>query len=65
MASQQKPKAEPLRVAATVVMDLGALNKAKDKAAQHGMDLGTFLEQACRMYGKVLDKKVLVIARPI
>lgn len=63
MAKQTKP--EKLRVSATVVMDAGALEKARAKAAQHDMPFPVYLEQAVRLYGKYLDKKITVLARPI
>jgi hypothetical protein len=54
-----------VRVSAVVVMDMDSLARAKAKAREHEMPFPVFLEQAVRMYGKYLDKKVGVFARPI
>ena len=56
---------EPLRVAAYLVMDAEALERARVKAARHRMPFADYLEEAVRLYGKVLDKKVRVVPRPI
>ena len=63
MAKKEKP--EKLRVSATVVMDADFLDKARVKAKEHGMPFPVYLEQAVRLYGKYLDKKISVLARPI
>lgn len=65
MTAKRHTSDEKLRVTATVVMDGAALARARDKAREHGMPFSVFLEQACRNYGKILDKKVSIIARPI
>ncbi len=65
MARKHSATPEKLRVTASVVMDAEALERARAKARQHGMPFSVFLEQACRNYGKILDKKVTIIARPI
>jgi hypothetical protein len=54
-----------VRVSAVVVMDVDSLARAKAKAREHEMPFPVFLEQAVRLYGKYLDKKVGVFARPI
>lgn len=63
----KKRKATPgrVRVSAQVVMDAASLERARAKAQQHDMPFSVFLEQACRLYGKYLDKKITPIARPI
>ena len=58
-------KGQKVRVASLVVMDAAALERARHKAAQHGVPFPEYLERAVRLYGKLLDKKVSVIARPI
>jgi predicted DNA binding CopG/RHH family protein len=63
MTKREKP--EKLRISATVVMDADSLEKARAKAAEHGMPFPVYLEQAVRLYGKYLDKKISVLARPI
>lgn len=63
--AQTKNRPEPLRVSAQVVMDAAMLARAKAKAAEHKMSFPEFLERACRTYGKLLDKKITAIARPI
>jgi len=60
--SARPPK---LRVSAVVVMDADSLERAKAKARQHDMPFPVYLEQAVRLYGMHLDKKISVIARPI
>lgn len=65
MARKHRIAPDKLRVTAPVVMDADALERAQAKARQHGMPFPVFLEQACRNYGKILDKKVTIIARPI
>ncbi len=62
-AKEKKP--EKLRVSAMVVMDADYLDKARAKAAEHDMPFPVYLEQAVRLYGKYLDKKISVLARPI
>ncbi|MBU1274496.1 MAG: hypothetical protein KJ720_03900 [Proteobacteria bacterium] len=59
-----KPQ-EPLRVAASLVMDAASLERARAKAAQHQIPFAEYLEEAVRLYGRVLDKKVSVVPRPI
>jgi hypothetical protein len=56
---------EPLRVAATLVVDAATLERARAKARQHQVSFSEYLEEAVRLYGKVLDKKVSVVPRPI
>jgi len=56
---------EPLRVAASLVIDAAALERARNKAAKHRVPFAEYLEEAVRLYGKVLDKKVSVVPRPI
>ncbi len=56
---------EHLRVAASLVMDADSLERARAKAAQHRVPFAEYLEEAVRLYGKVLDKKVSVVPRPI
>ena len=63
--SKQEIEAQQVRISALVVMDAAALERARKKAEQHGMPFPDFLERACRLYGKHLDKKITVIARPI
>jgi len=58
-------KGEKVRVAALVVMDAATLERARGKAEQHGVAFPEYLERAVRLYGKLLDKKITVIARPI
>jgi len=58
-------KPPKLRVSAVVVMDGDSLEKARRKAAEHDMPFPVYLEQAVRLYGKYLDKKITVLARPI
>jgi hypothetical protein len=65
MPRKSKLAKDRLRVSAPVVMDVDSLERARQKAAQHGMPFAIFMEQACRLYGKYLDKKISVIARPI
>lgn len=66
MAKNQAAKSkEPLRVAASLVMDAAALERARAKAAEHRMPFAEYLEKSVRLYGKVLDKKVSVVPRPI
>ena len=65
MPRKAKVSKERLRVSAPLVMDIDSLERARNKAAEHGMPFAVFLEQACRLYGKYLDKKISVIARPI
>ncbi len=60
-----KEKAKKLRVSAVVVMDADSLEKARAKAVEHDMPFPVYLEQAVRLYGKYLDKKISVLARPI
>ena len=48
-----------------MVMDADSLERARAKAAEHGMPFPVYLEQAVRLYGKYLDKKISVLARPI
>ncbi len=59
------PQPEPLRVAATLVVDAATLERARAKARQHQVSFSEYLEEAVRLYGKVLDKKVSVVPRPI
>lgn len=54
-----------VRVSAMVVMDAQSLERARRKAEEHGVPFPDYLERAVRLYGKFLDKKVTVIARPI
>ncbi len=54
-----------VRVSAMVVMDVAALERARAKAEEHGVEFPEYLERAVRLYGKFLDKKISVIARPI
>ena len=61
----KKSRPQKLRISATVVMDADALARARAKAAEHGMPFEVFLENAVRLYGKYLDKKITAIARPI
>ncbi|MCB2187998.1 MAG: hypothetical protein KQJ78_16385 [Deltaproteobacteria bacterium] len=61
----KKESPQPLRVASLLVMDQAMLEKARAKAQQHDVPFPEFLERACRLYGKYLDKKVSVIARPV
>jgi|GEM_PF-1262031 hypothetical protein len=66
MSDQVKDERPPkLRVAAVVVMDGAMLAKARAKAEEHGVPFSDYMERAARLYGKFLDKKVSVIARPI
>lgn len=65
MSEQTPQRPERLRIAASMVMDEAALAKARAKAEEHGMDFARFLEGACRLYGRYLDKKVTIIARPL
>jgi hypothetical protein len=58
-------KEQGVRVSALVVMDAQVLDKARDKARQHGIPFSNYLERACRVYGKYLDHKITVIARPL
>jgi hypothetical protein len=62
-AKEKKP--EKLRVSAMVVMDADSLERARAKAKEHEMPFPVYLEQAVRLYGKYLDKKISVLARPI
>jgi hypothetical protein len=64
-ATKADPKPDKLRVSATVVMDVAALERARAKARQHGIPFSHYLERAVRLYGLYLDKKVSVIARPL
>lgn len=59
------PREEPVRISAMVVLDADQLAKARAKAEQHGVSFPEYLERACRLYGKYLDRKITVIARPI
>ena len=63
--ASSKQATVPLRVAATVVMDADTLEKARAKAAQHRLSFSEYLEEAVRLYGRALDKKVSVVPRPI
>lgn len=66
MSPNNPPKRpEPVRVSARLVMDRQTLAKAQEKAAQHGLTFPQYMERAVRLYGKMLDKKVTVIARPL
>eukprot|EP01022_Parablepharisma_sp_SALTPOND_P019482 TRINITY_DN33240_c0_g1_i3.p1 TRINITY_DN33240_c0_g1~~TRINITY_DN33240_c0_g1_i3.p1 ORF type:complete len:695 (-),score=151.94 TRINITY_DN33240_c0_g1_i3:192-2276(-) len=66
MPSETAPKRpQPLRVAANLVVDAATLDKARAKAAEHGMSFSRYLEKSVRLYGKVLDKKVSVVPRPL
>ena len=66
MAGKQKEEQDRrVRVSAMVVMDQAVLERARAKAEQHGVSLPYYLERAVRLYGKFLDKKITVIARPI
>ena len=66
MAKNHAAKSEePLRVAASLVMDAASLERARAKAAKHRVPFAEYLEEAVRLYGKVLDKKVSVVPRPI
>jgi hypothetical protein len=56
---------EGVRVSALVVLDADVLEKARNKAQQHGIPFPKYLERACRLYGKYLDRKVTVISRPL
>jgi hypothetical protein len=62
-AKRKKP--EKLRVSAMVVMDADSLDKAREKAKEHDLPFPVYLEKAVKLYGKYLDKKVSVLARPI
>ncbi|MBI5524293.1 MAG: hypothetical protein HY910_16835 [Desulfarculus sp.] len=64
-AKDKALRGEKVRVASLVVMDAAMLERARRKAAQHGVPFPDYLERAVRLYGKLLDKKVTVIARPI
>lgn len=65
-ASKPKPTPPgPVRVSSLVVMDTAALQRARKKAGQHGVPFADYLEEAVKLYGKLLDKKVAVINRPI
>lgn len=63
--SKQEVQAQQVRISALLVMDAAVLERARAKAEQHEMPFPDFLERACRLYGKYLDKKITVIARPI
>ncbi len=63
--SRQEVQAQQVRISALVVMDAAVLERAREKAAQYDMPFPDFLERACRLYGKYLDRKISVIARPI
>ncbi|MCF8032111.1 MAG: hypothetical protein K9K66_02575 [Desulfarculaceae bacterium] len=66
MPNEPSPKRPaPLRVSATVVVDAATLERARAKAAQHEISFSKYLERAVRLYGKVLDKKVSVVPRPL
>ncbi len=66
MSPNNDPKQpEQVRVSARVVMDQQALAKAQDKAKQHGVPFPEYLERAVKLYGKLLDKKITVISRPL
>jgi len=66
MGDKEKDRRPPrLRVATVVVMDGAMLEKARQKAEEHGIPFSDYLERSVRLYGKFLDKKVSVIARPI
>jgi len=60
-----RKRPDPLRVAATVVVDAATLEKARAKAAQYDIPFSKYLERSLRLYGKTLDKKVSVVPRPI
>lgn len=64
-AKDKALRGEKVRMASLVVMDGAMLERARRKAAQHGVAFPDYLERAVRLYGKLLDKKVTVIARPI
>lgn len=63
--SRQEVEAKQVRISTLLVLDQAVLERARKKAEEHGMPFPDFLERACRLYGKYLDKKVTVIARPI
>jgi hypothetical protein len=63
--SRQEVEAKQVRISTLLVMDQAVLERARKKAEEHDMPFPDFLERACRLYGKYLDKKVTVIARPI
>lgn len=67
MSAEQKrgDGKQRVRISAQVVIDAASLERARAKAAEHEMPFPDFLERACRLYGKYLDKKITVIARPI
>lgn len=58
-------RGQKVRVASLVVMDAAMLERARHKAAEYGVAFPEYLERAVRLYGKFLDKKIMVIARPI
>ncbi|MCB2225272.1 MAG: hypothetical protein KQH53_01250 [Desulfarculaceae bacterium] len=62
---QATKRPAPLRVSATVVVDAATLERARAKAVEHEMSFSRYLEKAVRLYGKVLDKKVSVVPRPL
>lgn len=63
--SRQEVEAKQVRISTLLVLDQAVLERARKKAEEHDMPFPDFLERACRLYGKYLDKKVTVIARPI
>ena len=66
--SPRNKKSEPppkLRISQLLVMDQATLKRAQAKAAQHGVPLTEYLEEAVALYGKFLDKKISVVPRPI
>lgn len=63
--NKQEERASQVRISALLVIDAGTLARARAKAEQHEMPFPDFLERACRLYGKYLDRKISVIGRPI
>lgn len=55
--SRQEVEVKQVRISILVVMDQAVLERARKKAEEHGMSFSDFLERACRLYGKYLDKK--------
>ncbi|MFH1034841.1 MAG: hypothetical protein V1806_10085 [Pseudomonadota bacterium] len=64
-AKDKTLRGEKVRISSTVVVDAAMLERARLKAAEHGVPFPEYLERAMRLYGKFLDKKITVIARPI
>jgi len=65
MSATESRETKPIRVTASVVMDLAMLEKAKAKANQHDITFSEFLEKAVKLYGRVLDHRVVVVTRPV